>query len=100
MDFYRLDGSAKNIKEIIISSLEQKLKTYENQKDSDEYQNIFSELELVKKYNFSNIQNILSSDTTAFCWLNPSSSGNVFINVKNRKGYRYPLKNSCLGKME
>ena len=100
MDFYRLNGSDKNIKDIIIASLEQKLKAYENQKESDEYQNIFSELELVKKHDFSNIQNILRSDTTAFCWLNPSSSGNIFVNVKNKKGYRYPLENNCLGKID
>lgn len=94
MKFY----TGTDIKNQIIKELKTSLENFSEQKESDEYINIAGCLNLVENYDFEAVENILSSDSTAFCWLN-SSDGRVYINVKNKKGYRYPIKNNFLGKM-
>lgn len=95
MKFYNLSQGA-DIKENILSVHRQMLDNYSTQQESDEYKAAVTIGKLVEKFNFSQVQNIMENDPTAFCWLN-SFAGKVYINVKNKKGYRYKLKESCLG---
>ena len=97
MKFYKLKYTDDNIREIIIKDYENMLEEFSQQQESDEYKNIKSIYDMIIEYDFSAVQNILQSDFTAFCWLNTSTNGKVFINVKNKKGYRYNIKNNCLG---
>lgn len=97
MKFYNLE-SGTDIKEIIANQYNEMLENYSQQKESDEYKTVLSISALVKKFNFNQVQNVLQSDSTAFCWLN-IFAGKVYVNVKNRKGYKYNLKNNCLGQI-
>ena len=96
MKIYSLKDMDENINEVILKDLEEQLTEFETQKESDEYKNTLAVKSLVEKFNFSTVQSILQSDGTAFCWLN-NSNGKVYVNVKNKKGYRYPVKESFLG---
>lgn len=95
MDFYDLK-SGNNIKVIIQNRYKRMARNYSQQPESDEYFTALKIGDLVDRFDFSQVQNILKSDSTAFCWLN-NYAGRVFVNVKNKKGYRYKLKDSCLG---
>lgn len=97
MNFYNLE-SGTDIKEIISNQYKKMLESYSQQKESDEYKTVSSISILVEKFNFNQVQNILQSDSTAFCWLN-IFTGKVYVNVKNKKGYKYNLKNNCLGQI-
>lgn len=97
MKFYRLKGVGGDIKENILKDYNNMLEEFSEQKESDEYINIKTIHDMVEKFDFSVVQNIMSSDFTSYCWLNTGRNGKVYINIKNEKGYRYTIKNNCLG---
>lgn len=98
MKFYNLVSDDEVLKDLILQELNKQLSDFSNQKESDEYLDIKKLIELVDKFNFVPVENVLKSDKTAFCWLN-NHNGNIYINAKNKKGYKYYIKNNYLGRI-
>lgn len=95
MTFYNAE-STETAKDAVIETYSKMYEEFSEQKESDEYKTAEAILGLVKDFDFSSVQNIIDSDQTAYFWLNVWN-GRVYINAKNRKGYRYPIKKNCLG---